>query len=209
MKIVLISPKGPLYRHRGGIFRRSLRYAPLTLTTLASLVPGELDAELQLIDEGIEDVDRSLDADLIGMTVITGTAMRAYELSAHFRSRGIPVVLGGPHVTLVPEDAQPHADAIVVGYAEETWPQLVRDFAAGRLQPRYLQRPDLSLANLPFARRDLLPRHRFMTNDVFEATRGCVHSCEFCVVPSAWDSSRIRSRSRTWSPTFGKRGPAN
>ncbi len=186
MKIVLISPKGPLYRHRGGIFRRSLRYAPLTLTTLASLIPGELDAELQLIDEGIEDVDRSLDADLIGMTVITGTAMRAYELSAHFRSRGIPVVLGGPHVTLVPEDAQPHADAIVVGYAEETWPQLVRDFAAGRLQPRYLQRPDLSLANLPFARRDLLPRHRFMTNDVFEATRGCVHSCEFCVVPSAW-----------------------
>jgi radical SAM superfamily enzyme YgiQ (UPF0313 family) len=186
VKIVLISPKGPLYRHRGGIFRRSLRYAPLTLTTLASLVPRELDAELQLIDEGIEDVDLSLDGDLIGMTVITGTAMRAYELSAHFRRRGIPVVLGGPHVTLVPDDAQPHADAIVVGYAEETWPHLVRDCAAGRLQPRYLQRPSLSLANLPFARRDLLPRHRFITNDVFEATRGCVHSCEFCVVPSAW-----------------------
>lgn len=186
MKIVLISPKGPLYRHRGGIFKRSLRYAPLTLTTLAALVPSELRADLRLIDEGIEDVDPALDADLVGMTVITGTARRAYELAAHFRTRGIPVVLGGPHVTLVPDDAQPHADAVVVGYAEETWPQLLRDFAAGRLQRRYVQRPGLTLDNLPFARRDLLPRRRFITNDVFEATRGCVHSCEFCVVPSAW-----------------------
>ena len=186
MKIVLISPKGPLYRHRGGIFKRSLRYAPLTLTTLAALVPPELDAELQLIDEGIEDVDLDLDADLVGMTVISGTAVRAYELSAHFRGRGIPVVLGGPHVTLVPDDAQPHGDAVVVGYAEEAWPELLRDFRAGRLQPRYVQRQGLTLANLPFARRDLLPRDRFLTNDVFEATRGCVHSCEFCVVPSAW-----------------------
>ena len=157
MKIALISPKGPLYRHRGGIFKRSLRYAPLTLTTLAALVPPELNAELQLIDEGIEDIDLSLDADLIGMTVITGTARRAYELSAHFRGRGIPVVLGGPHVTLIPDDAQPHGDAIVVGYAEESWPQIVRDFAAGRLQPRYVQRPGLMLDHLPFARRDLLP----------------------------------------------------
>ena len=149
MKTVLISPKGPLYRHRGGIFKRSLRYAPLTLTTLAALVPPGLNAEFQLIDEGIEDVDLNLDADLVGMTVITGTAMRAYELSAHFRGRGIPVVLGGPHVTLVPDDAQPHGDTIVVGYAEETWPQLVRDFAAGRLQPRYVQRPGLTY--IPFA----------------------------------------------------------
>ena len=87
MKIALISPKGPLYRHRGGIFRKSLRYQPLTLTTLASLIPPELNARVRLIDEGIEDVDDSLDADLVGMTVITGTANRAYELSARFRSR--------------------------------------------------------------------------------------------------------------------------
>ncbi len=186
MRIVLVSPKGPLYRHRGGIFKRSLRYAPLTLTTLASLVPEDLKAEIRVVDEGIEDFDAQLDADLVGMTVITGTAIRAYALSGILQSRGVPVVLGGPHVTLVPEDAQPHADAIVVGYAEETWPRLLRDFAVGRMQPRYDQRPDLKLANLPFPRRDLLPRRRFITNDVFEATRACIHSCEFCVVPSAW-----------------------
>jgi radical SAM superfamily enzyme YgiQ (UPF0313 family) len=186
MKIVLISPKGPLYRHRGGIFKRSLRYAPLTLTTLASLVPPEIDADLALVDEGIQDIDLSIDADVVGITVITGTAPRAYALAAHFRARGIPVVLGGPHVTLVPDDAEPHADAVVVGYAEDTWPELLRDLAAGRLKRRYTQAADLSLAGRPFARRDLLPKRRFLTNDVFEATRACVHNCEFCVVPSAW-----------------------
>jgi radical SAM superfamily enzyme YgiQ (UPF0313 family) len=186
VKIVLISPKGPLYRHRGGIFRQSLRYAPLTLTTLAALVPPELDAEIELIDEGIQDVDCDLTADLVGLTVITGTAPRAYEMAADLRSRGISVVLGGPHVTLVPDDAQPHADSIVVGYAEEAWPALLRDFSTGRLKARYTQRPDLSLAGLPFPRRDLLPARRFLTTNVFEATRGCIHNCEFCVVPAAW-----------------------
>src|SRR4029450_4571064 len=107
-------------------------------------------------------------------------------LSERFRARGIPVVLGGPHVTLVPEDAQPHADAVVVGYAEDTGPALLRDSAGGRLRARYDQAPDLSLANRPFPRRDLLPSRPFITDDVFEATRGCVHQCEFCVVPSAW-----------------------
>src|SRR6185436_10702882 len=158
MKLVLLSPKGPLYRHRGGIFKKNLRYAPLTLTTLAALVPPELDAEVRLFDEGIEDVDPDLPGalDLVGMTVITGSAPRAYELAARFRSRGIPVVLGGPHVTLIPEDAQPHADAIVVGYAEDTWPQLLRDFAAGRMQPRYDQAPRVDLSGRPFPRRDLV-----------------------------------------------------
>jgi len=186
MRIALVSPKGPLYRHRGGIFRRSLRYAPLTLTTLASLVPPELDPEFVLVDEGIDDVNRNLTADVIGMTVITGTAPRAYELAAHFRSRGIPVVLGGPHVTLAPDDAQPHADSIVVGYAEDTWPELLRDLQAGRLRPRYVQAPGLSLAGRPLPRRDLLPQARFLTNNVFEATRGCIHNCDFCTVPAAW-----------------------
>ena len=186
LQIVLLSPKGPLYRHRGGIFGRSLRYAPLTLPTLASLIPAELPVELRLIDEGIQDVDLELDADLVAMTVITGTAPRAYELAAAFRRRGVTVVLGGPHITLAPDDAQPHADAIVVGYAEETWPQLLRDFSAGRIAHRYEQAPGLSLANRPFPRRDLHAKRRYLTTNVFEATRGCVHNCDFCVVPSAW-----------------------
>lgn len=187
MRIALVSPKGPLYRHRGGIFKRSLRYAPLTLTTLAALVPDDLEPEFELLDEGITDVNPdTIDADVVGMTVITGTAPRAYELAARFRARGIPVVLGGPHVTLVPDDAQPHADVVVVGYAEDTWPALLRDLAVGRLKPRYTQADDLLLAGRPFARRDLLPRASYLTTHVFEATRACIHNCDFCVVPSAW-----------------------
>jgi radical SAM superfamily enzyme YgiQ (UPF0313 family) len=186
LSIALISPKGPLYRHRGGIFKKSLRYQPLTLTTLAALIPAELNAEVKLFDEGIADVPLDLDADIIGLTAITGTARRGYELASHFRNRGSTVVLGGPHVTLIPEDAQPHADAIVTGYAEDTWPQLLRDYVKGCLAPRYDQSGHVDLANRPFARRDLLPSKRYLTNNVFEATRGCVHSCDFCVVPAAW-----------------------
>lgn len=186
LKIALLSPKGPLYRHRGGIFRKSLRYSPLTLPTLAALIPDDVDHELQLYDEGIEDIPADLDADIVGITVITGTALRSYEIAKRLRQRGICVVMGGPHVTLVPDDAQPHADAIVVGYAEDTWPQLLRDFRAGDLKPRYLQSPDLSLAGRPPARRDLINKGRYAKTQVFEATRGCVHRCDFCVVPSAW-----------------------
>jgi radical SAM superfamily enzyme YgiQ (UPF0313 family) len=186
IKIALISPKGPLYRHRGGIWRKSLRYQPLTLTTLAALVPKDVPAEMELIDEGITDVPLDLEADLIGLTVITGTARRAYELADHFRARGITVVLGGPHVTLIPEDAAPHADAVVTGYAEDTWPELLRDFVSGGLKKIYRQAPGLDLAGRPFARRELLPQGHYLTSNVFEATRGCVHSCDFCVVPTAW-----------------------
>lgn len=186
LRIALISPKGPLYRHRGGIWKKSLRYQPLTLTTLAALIPPQLNAAIQLFDEGISDVPLDLDVDLVGLTVITGSARRAYELADHFRARGITVVLGGPHVTLIPDDAAPHADSVVVGYAEDTWPQLLNDFSVGRLQSRYNQNPDLDLADRPFPRRDLLPSGRFITNNVFEATRGCVHNCDFCVVPAAW-----------------------
>jgi radical SAM superfamily enzyme YgiQ (UPF0313 family) len=186
MRIALISPKGPLYRRRGGIWKKSLRYQPLTLTTLAALVPREIPHELLLFDEGIQEVPLDVDVDVVGITVITGTASRAYELADHFRARGITVVLGGPHVTLIPDDAQPHADAIVVGYAEDTWPLLLRDLTNGALQPRYVQGAGLDLAGRPFARRELLPSRHFLTNNVFEATRGCVHACEFCVVPTAW-----------------------
>ena len=138
------------------------------------------------------------------MTVITGSAMRAYELAAILRGRGIPVVLGGPHVTLIPDDAAPHADCVVTGYAEKTWPQLLRDFAAGAMRPRYDQGADFDLAESPLPRREVLPNRSSPTEHVFEATRGCVHDCEFCVVPSAWGGNHGRSLSRRWPRTSAR-----
>jgi radical SAM superfamily enzyme YgiQ (UPF0313 family) len=188
MKIALLSPKGPLYRHRGGIFRKSLRYQPLTLTTLAALVPPELRARVEVYDEGIADIPATLDADVIGITVITGTSRRAYELADRFRAQGKVVILGGPHVTLTPQEAAEHADCVVVGYAEDTWPALLRDYARGELAREYRQSPEFSLnrPDMPFARRDLFDRSHFLTQAVFEATRSCGHDCEFCVAPTAW-----------------------
>jgi radical SAM superfamily enzyme YgiQ (UPF0313 family) len=186
MKVALLSPKGPLYRGRGGIFKKSLRYQPLTLTTLAALAPKELDIEFALYDEGIGDIPPELKADLIGITTITGTAPRGYEWARHFRARGIPVVLGGPHVTLMPDEAACQADAICVGYAEQSWPRLLRDFASGTLKRRYEQGADFTLDGSPIPRRDLLDGRCYLTQAVFEATRSCAHACEFCVAPSAW-----------------------
>ncbi len=164
-----------------------MRYAPLTLTTLAALIPAEIPASIRIIDEGVDDIDVDhIEADLVGISAITGTAPRAYELSARLRARGIPVVLGGVHPTLVPDEAIHHADSIVVGYAEESWPALLRDFRAGRLAARYDQNPHLSLANLPFPRRDLFNSGMVNVAHTLEATRGCIYQCDFCVVPAAW-----------------------
>ena len=92
---------------------------------MAALIPKALNAEVILYDEGIEDVPLDIEADIIGMTVITGTALRSYELADSYRARGIAVVLGGPHVTLLPDEAAEHADSVVTGYAEQSWPAAV------------------------------------------------------------------------------------
>jgi radical SAM superfamily enzyme YgiQ (UPF0313 family) len=187
LRITLVSPRGPLYRHRGGAWKRTMRYAPLTLTTLASLVPPEIPAEVSILDEGIEEIfPGRIQADLVGISAITGTAPRAYEIAASLRDRGIPVVIGGVHPTLMPEEAMRHADTVVVGYAEETWPQLLRDLAAGKLRRRYDQSPNLKLDNLPFPQRDRFNKSLVNVAHTIEATRGCIYQCEFCVVPFAW-----------------------
>jgi len=193
LRIALLCPRGPLYRHRGGIWKKTMRYAPLTLTTLASLVPADVPAELTLLDEGVDEIDPdAIDADLVGITAITGTAPRAYEIARAFRSRGVPVVLGGVHPTLVPDEASAHADSVVVGYAEESWPQLLRDFTGGRMRHRYDQSPQLKLAGLPFPRRDLYKAGMVNVAETIEATRGCIFQCEFCVVPAAWGTRPLQ-----------------
>lgn len=189
MKVQLLSPAGEIHRNTSGIFKSSLRYAPLTLTTLAALVPEELDAEVTIQDEGVQPLDLDFDADLVGITAITGTAFRAYQIADELRVKGHTVVLGGVHPTLLPEEAALHADALVLGYAEKTWPQLLRDFVHGELQPRYFQSTGRTLEGVPIARRDLLKKKRYTTVNSIEATRGCPHQCDFCVVPTAWSNT--------------------
>ncbi len=184
MRILLLLPDGRIHKVQLGSLTRSLREAPLTLTLLAALVPEDLQADLSLVDESISPVPAEERFDLVAISALTGTCHRAYHWADHFRSKGIPVVLGGVHVTLRPEEASAHADAIVTGFAERSWPRLLKDFAQGALQPRYHD-PEPPLAGLPMPRRDLQERFGYMMPNTVFATRGCKGTCDFCTVPAA------------------------
>jgi radical SAM superfamily enzyme YgiQ (UPF0313 family) len=183
MKLLLLLPDGRIHKIKGPI-TRSLREAPLTMTLLAALVPAEVNAEITLADESIDGVPGEGTFDLVAITVMTGTSHGAYRWADHFRARGIPVVLGGVHVTLCPDEAALHADAIVTGFAERTWPQLLRDFTAGEMKARYHD-PEMHLEGLPQARRDLQKRFGYMMPTTMFASRGCKGACDFCTVPAA------------------------
>jgi len=186
MKIGIILPDGRIHKLDVWPFKTSFREAPLTATTLAALVPQDLDVEVVVRDESVGQSPYIDEVDLVGISVLTGTAFRAYEIAKYYRNRGVKVVLGGVHVTLLPEEAAQHADSIVTGFAEESWPRLLRDFAAGHMLPRYDEDKSSNLfRSLPMARRDLQKRFGYMSPNTVSATRGCKGVCEFCAVPAA------------------------
>ena len=169
---------------------RVLNFQQITMPYLAAFVP--LDWTVLHIDEAVKAVDCSTQADLVAITFHTPSAPHAYALAAGFRQRRIPVVLGGPHATLMPDEAQAHADVIFVGEAESCWPQFLRDFIAKRHLRRYCARELPSLEQAPMARKDLFHR-RDHTGGVLFATRGCPHRCDFCTVAVMYQS-RLRKR---------------
>ncbi|HEY9248407.1 MAG TPA: radical SAM protein [Rariglobus sp.] len=188
MRILLIMPDAHMHKLRIGSFIRSFREAPLTLTTLAALVPPLPDVDVRIVDGSIDSVPLDYKADLVGISVITGCAKAAYALAAHYRKRGIKVVLGGVHVTILPGEALPHADSIVIGRGEHAWPQLVEDFRHGRMRRVYRERPlgDHSLTDVPAPRRDLQRHGGYMLPNTVQATRGCRRVCDFCTVNAVW-----------------------
>ena len=187
MKLLLILPDAKMHKLKIGRYVCSFREAPLTLTTLAALTPG--DVHVRFVDGSIEPIPLDYPADLVGISVLTGTSLRAYEISRHFRSRGIPVVMGGVHVTIMKEEARQHADTIVLGMAERIWPVIIADFKNGKMKDVYFDEgwpPDDILGGVPSPRIDLLRRHRYAVPDTVQATRGCKHKCDFCSVSSVW-----------------------
>ena len=117
---------------------------------VAALTPKEI--EVSLTDENVTAIDFQKQTDLVGITVLTVTAPRAYEIADTFRARGIKVILGGAHPSALPEEASQHADAVVIGEAEGIWPDLINDFKANKLQRVYRQNKRPSLVNLPIPR---------------------------------------------------------
>lgn len=165
--------------------------AQLNLPLLAGYVDS--DFEVRIIDENIEDINFDDDADLVGITAMTSTAFRGYQIGDQFRERGVHVVIGGIHASLFPEEAGAHADTVVVGEAEVSWPRFLNDFKSGRPQSIYRENAFHNLIGLPNPRRDLLRPGRYSMQDVVMTTRGCPHNCDFCSVTSFW-GGKIRTR---------------
>ncbi|MGD0232787.1 MAG: radical SAM protein [Syntrophorhabdales bacterium] len=133
------------------------------------------------VDEEVEEIDWNTDADVVGITFHTPSAFHAYDIATRFRSIGKCVVMGGPHVTLLPEEASQYADAIFIGEAEGVWEEFLNSFEAGSYLRVYQQTGLPSLEDIPMARKELFHRHDH-TNGVLFATRGCPGQCEFCTI---------------------------
>jgi radical SAM superfamily enzyme YgiQ (UPF0313 family) len=159
------------------------RVPSLALPILASLSPA--DVEISFTDDLLTPIDLGKDlkdVDLVGITVLSKTALRAYHIADAYRKKRIPVVLGGIHPTALPEEAKEHADSVVAGEAEEIWPHLIEDARTGNLKPFYRQQGYTDLSKMPVPRRDILPRKGYFPVDVVQVSRGCPFRCEFCSV---------------------------
>jgi radical SAM superfamily enzyme YgiQ (UPF0313 family) len=161
---------------------------PLSLPLLAGLTPP--DIEVRLIDENVEPVDANTPADWVAITGMTASAPRAYALGDAFRRRDIPVVMGGIHPTVCPDEAAAHADAIVLGEAEPVWREVLSDLAGARLKPRYQSEGYADLTGLPLPRRDLLRGEKYLTINVVQTSRGCPNACTFCTVSAVFGRAR-------------------
>lgn len=155
----------------------------LALPILAALTPQ--DVTLSFTDDLLTPIDLEKhlkDVDLVGITVLTKTALRAYHIADAYRKKGVCVVLGGIHPSALPEEAKEHADAVVIGEAEGIWGRLIEDFRAKDLKLFYRQEGTIDPSKIPSPRREILPTRGYFPVDVVQATRGCPFRCEFCSV---------------------------
>jgi radical SAM superfamily enzyme YgiQ (UPF0313 family) len=163
-----------------------LSAAPMSLPYVAGLVPPDIN--VSIVDENVDEIDFEKEVDLVGISVLTVAAPRAYQISEKYRKQGTPVVMGGIHPTVLPEEASRHADAIVVGEAEGVWQQLLKDFQAGKLKKIYKRSSFCSMNAMPRPRWDLMNKSAYLTTSVVQATRGCPYDCSFCSVSSVFGS---------------------
>ena len=166
-RILLINPATPAFPMR--------LFPPLALAVLAGAIPEAYD--VTIVDENIENL--TFEGDLAAITANTYSIRRAYEISRIFREKGIPVILGGNHPSILPEEAALHADTVVIGDGETVWQEILNDFEQKKLKKFYT--PGRYGFNLP-----LLPRRELLSHkyhfDSLETVRGCPFNCHFCSV---------------------------
>lgn len=180
MKITFVRPN--IGRLETGRYIDEGRMEPLTLGVLAAYSPP--DVECVLYDDRMEDIPFDEPTDLAAITVEIYNARRAYEIAAEYRRRNVPVVMGGFHPTLVPDECAGHADAIVTGDAETIWPAVVEDARNGNLQKCYAATTEHPQPQGVFPRRDLYEGKGYLPVTLAQYGRGCRYACEFCAISS-------------------------
>lgn len=179
MKVYLIKASAP------GLFKEYKKYMgapPQNIFSLAAATPRGVTVDM--CDE-TQDMKPKMnsDADIIAICFHTPDAVHAYELADKYRSKGKTVVLGGLHPTFMPDEAEKHADALLLGEVEGIWTKLLKDFKAGTLQKRYQRSTPVDMAKLRPYPMNIIPASRYKGIWSVLVSRGCVHKCEFCVIP--------------------------
>ncbi|HXE71490.1 MAG TPA: radical SAM protein [Candidatus Nitrosotenuis sp.] len=187
MRITLIHPA--IGRRAGQGYLRTWQMEPLAPALLAALTPPGV--EIRFYDDRLEPIPYDEPTDLVALSVETYTARRAYQIASHYRRRGVPVVMGGFHATLAPQEVSHYAEAVVVGEAEALWPQVIEDARRGRLQPLYSSPTRPGLAGVR-PDRSLFRGKGYLDVGLVEAGRGCHFRCEFCAVQSYFRSTQVR-----------------
>jgi radical SAM superfamily enzyme YgiQ (UPF0313 family) len=185
MRLTLVFPS--VGRKENRPYVRAWQMQPLSMALLAGLTPPDVD--VRFYDDRLDDIPIDEPTDLVAMSVETFTALRSYRIARQFRARGVRVVLGGYHVTLLPREAQLEADAIVIGDAEPVWRTLLDDARHRRLQPVYDGRGRRALAGVR-ARRELFAGKRYQNVTLVEFARGCNFKCDFCSITAFHDASQ-------------------
>lgn len=187
-KLLLISPLASKSLLGGDFY---FRLPTLGLLKVAALTPP--DWELKIADEKVEPLDLKESADLVGITAMTPAVNRAYEIADSFRQRGIKVVMGGMHVSKLPDEALKRCDSVIIGEAEGIWQTVLDDFKKGVLKQIYRHMAYPPLANLPMPNWDIYREKRYLPVHFVETTRGCPHNCEFCSVTNSF-GGKFRNR---------------
>jgi radical SAM superfamily enzyme YgiQ (UPF0313 family) len=164
----------------------------VSLMIIAALTPEEHSVVIE--DENVQRLHLHDSPDLVGITVNVDTSNRAYDIAAHYRRRGVPVILGGIHPSSCPEEAVKHADAVCIGEAETQWPRICTDAARGTLKRIYHSGTAPDMAYTPIPRWDLIHESRYLYTNIICATRGCPFTCEFCYNSCEYVHNKYRTR---------------
>jgi radical SAM superfamily enzyme YgiQ (UPF0313 family) len=191
MKLLLILPKNER-SYWGGVSKSGKAgFVRLNLPTIAALTPADWDVEI--LDARVKPVDYDAKPDLVGITGFTAEMPGAYEIADNFRKKGVPVVMGGVHVSALPDEALQHADAVVIGEAELVWHKLILDFKKGELKQKYKADNLCDMKNMVIPTRGLLDKGMYSGFYTLQATRGCPFNCDYCAV-TAFFGHEFRTR---------------